>query len=46
MAILMKKTRSKTFKSENIGAISVVDFAGNSVEMDEISNLTKNTISL
>lgn len=33
-------------ESENIGAISVVDFAGNSVEMDEISNLTKNTISL
>lgn len=37
-----KKLEARLLKeSENIGAISVVDFAGNSVEMDEISNLTK-----
>ncbi len=43
----MRKARSKACKnSTDIGAISVVDFGGNSVEMDEISNLAKNTISL
>ncbi|ECP7496265.1 aminotransferase class V-fold PLP-dependent enzyme, partial [Campylobacter jejuni] len=37
-----KKLEARLLKdSKNIGAISVVDFAGNSVEMDEISNLAK-----
>ncbi|EHV9618398.1 UDP-4-amino-4,6-dideoxy-N-acetyl-beta-L-altrosamine transaminase [Campylobacter coli] len=37
-----KKLEARLLKdSKNIGAISVVDFGGNSVEMDEISSLAK-----
>lgn len=42
MAILTKKLEARLLKdSKNIGAISVVDFGGNSVEIDEISSLAK-----
>lgn len=39
---MKKKLEARLLKdSKNIGAISVVDFGGNSVEIDEISSLAK-----